>query len=99
MNTNYFNENPKLKTLFETMRSERRYEIFDYLRKTDETYAGIVKNRTEQSMILRSKLTDIAELETYMDFVYEQNIYELEAIYIHAFYDAIEALKKLGLLV
>ena len=99
MNTNYFDKYPELKAAFETMRSQRQREILDHLKSTDETYASLIQNRVEQSMILRSKLAnDIAAFEKYMDFVYAQEIYELEHVYACAFHDAIGALRNLKLL-
>jgi len=98
MNINYLNEYPELKNIFEKMRAERRDEILDHLKNIDKAYSALIEKRKSLSMEIREKYRDnISEFDKYMDLVYEQEIYELDAIYTHAFYDAILVLKKLKL--
>lgn len=98
MPDNYFKENSELSELTADMRVRRRDEILKDLKDNDKIYAGIIENRINQSMVLRNKLTDsaAAELEKYMDLVYEQEIYELDAVYTHAFYDAVKIIKDMS---
>jgi len=99
MNNRFFDEYPKLGSIFEEMRRERRDEILEHLRKNDEVYAELVRNRTEQSMAIRGMLGDsIRELERYMDIICEQEIYELDKVYEYAFIDAVSELRRLNIL-
>ena len=87
MNFDYFDLEKKMCS--KAQRDKRREKILKYLKDNDQNYAVLIKKRAEQSMILRSKLgNDIGELEKYMDLIYEQEIYELDAVYILALHDA-----------
>ena len=87
MNFDYFDLDKKI--LLKAQRDKRREKILNYLKENDQNYAALIKRRVEQSMVLRSKLgDDVGELEKYMDLIYEQEIYELDAVYIFALRDA-----------
>lgn len=97
MENNYFDKYHDLKDRIEDMRIKRRDEILKELKEKNNAYADIIKERSSQSMILRNKLSDdIDEFEKYMDLIYEQEIYELDAVYVNAFYDAIKMLKDMA---
>ena len=99
MNPNFFEEYPELYNLFGTKTSERRYEVLENLKSNDEIYASLIESRSKQSMIVRNILkNDAFELEKYIDLINAQEIYELDAIYVYAFRDAISALLKLKML-
>ena len=99
MNTSFFDEYPELHNLFEAKGGDRCYEILENLKSSDEKYSKLLKDRVKQSVIIRNKFdNDVSELEKYMDLISEQEIYELNAVYAHAFYDAISALIKLKML-
>ena len=96
---NCFDEYPKLKQAFEAMRPGRIEEILNHLKNNDPSYSDIIARRAKQSMILRGRLTDgVSDFEQYTDTVYEQALYELDAVYSAAFHDAVALLKDLGIL-
>lgn len=92
---------PEIKKLFEKLYLTRRDEILAHMLEADNEYMVLCCKRAEASMSLKNVLTSIEAndlFEEYSDAIFEQEIYELHAIYKQALIDAIIALRNQGLL-
>ena len=90
------NQFPQLRIDFDKMKSIRLDDFIGQLKDCDDKYADLLKKRENQSMILLEQLKgNTGEFEKYMDLIYEQANYELDAIYDVAFNDAVEISRKL----
>ena len=100
MYSDSINKYPQISEFLDKTKTIRREEIIENLRINDTFYIEILTKRKEQSILLSKKLTKEAktEHESYMDLVYEQMVYELDALYETAFHDATELIDKLGIL-
>lgn len=99
MNENYMKQFPQLQIEFGKMKSMRRDDFINHLKSYDDEYGELIKKRENQSMVLLEQLKgNTHEFEKYMDLIYEQTIYELDALYGVAFNDAIELFVKLNFL-
>ena len=96
IHTDCFDEFPGLRELFEKNQHDRRDEILEHLSNNDKEYIKLVKKRADQSMVVRNFMgTQTPALEKYMDIVYEQELYELDAMYSQAFCDVIKVMRLL----
>ena len=91
---------PQLSEILNKTKRMRREEIIENLRVSDDFYNEILIKRKNQSVSLVEGLSEDsnAEYEQYMDLVFEQVNYELNAIYEFAFHDAVKLLEKLNML-
>jgi len=93
---------PGLKSKLEKLSQTRRDEILNSMLETDSGYKKLTENRVHASMALKntvagSKESDMS-FEAYSDAVYAQEIYELDAVYMQGFLDAVIYLYDNGLL-
>lgn len=90
---------PVLVKQFEVLCRTRPDEILAHMIETDSEYESLRRSRADTSMAVKDALdSSEALLEAYSDAVYAQEVYELDAIYRQALYDAIDALKNQGIL-
>lgn len=90
---------PKLAEQLELLCKTRRDEILAHMIETDKEYEQLRAKRADASMALKNAFYSTDELfEEYSDAVYAQEVYELDAVYRQALYDALNALKEQGLL-
>jgi hypothetical protein len=90
-------KNPELANHFNMLCQTRRDEILSQMMENDEQYEKLCKKRADISMELKMLLSDAetdALFEKYSDAVYEQEIYELDAIYRQGLHDALDYLQK-----
>lgn len=83
MNVKIFFKYPELEKQFETLCKTRRNEILSHIVETDNEYENLRCKRADASMALKNALDSTnagSLLEEYSDAVYEQEIYELDAI-------------------
>jgi hypothetical protein len=92
---------PELKEKFETLCQTRRDEILACLVDSDSEYDNLSQKRVDASMALKTAISELEAdklFEVYTDTVYDQEIYEIDAVYKQAWIDALEAMKEKGLL-
>lgn len=84
----------------ESLCQTRPGEILSRIVKSDAVYEALRRARASASMALKKVLespeTD-ALFEAYSDAVYAQEGYELNAVYKHGMYDALDMLKNQGI--
>lgn len=97
-----FEKYPQLQYKFNELSQTRQNEILSNMLKTDDNYKELIKKRTHASMVIKNIIDELEKANTffeeYSDTIYEQEIYELNAIYKQGFIDAIIVLEEYHLL-
>ncbi|MCL2202595.1 MAG: hypothetical protein FWB88_01455 [Defluviitaleaceae bacterium] len=88
---------PDVNAAFEKICNTRREEIINTLLASDADYQALTKHRAETSQVVLEFLRnhDMTHcFEAYSDAVFEEELYELDAIYKEAFLDAVELMEQ-----
>ena len=94
MNSKFIKENPELYEKLNATCRNRCHEILDDLAKTNQEYSNLIKKRALQSTAVRNEcVSDVIKFNNYMDLIVEQELIELDTVYIHAFIEAFEMCK------
>jgi len=99
--TKFGGKYPSLCANLESMCAARCDEITNELLESDTDFQAITKQRANTSQIVMNALNEHGKgelFEAYSDAIYLGEVYELNAIYKEAFFDAIEMAEQLGLL-
>ena len=90
-----FNNHPAFKMAFEGLYKTRRDEILTEMLEIDDCYKKLCQQRADTSSTVFEVMKSSGKVDIFEEYscaIYEQEIYELEAVYKAAFSDAVDKL-------